>query len=69
MIIERDNAPAKTEKEPIGKTMITYPTMPITIDGSPVSDIIKEPHRISKIPSLANSDKYIPARTPTGVSY
>ena len=68
IIIERETAPAKTEKEPIDKTMITYPTMPITIDGSPVSTSLKNLTESANIPSLANSDRYIPARTPTGAA-
>ncbi len=59
-------APAKTEKEPMASTMITYPTIPITIDGSPVSTSLKNLTELANTPSLANSDKYMPARTPTG---
>src|SRR5688572_473312 len=68
IIIDRETAPAKTEKEPMDKTMITYPTMPITIDGSPVSTSLKNLTESANIPSLANSDRYIPARTPTGAA-
>ena len=36
IIIERAKAPAHTENEFIARTIVTYPTIPITIEGNPV---------------------------------
>ena len=67
IIIERDSAPANTEKEPKAKTIRTYPTIPMTIDGSPVRTSLKNLTAYENLSSLANSERYMPVRSPTGV--
>ena len=42
--------------------------MPITIEGSPVSVSFKNRTAEGKIPIPANSERYIPVRTPTGIA-
>ena len=42
IIIDKAKAPAQTENEPSRRTIDTYPTIPITIEGKPVKNIIEK---------------------------
>src|SRR5918995_4825644 len=68
MIIDNAKEPAQTEKEPSVKTITIYPTIPRTIEGSPVKTSLKNLIAWGKGPFPANSAKYIPATTPTGAA-
>ena len=68
IIIESDRAPAHTEKDPSTRTTVTYPTMPMTIEGSPVKTLLRNRTAEGNIPFPANSERYIPVSTPTGVA-
>src|ERR671911_2092158 len=68
IIIDNAKEPAQTEKEPITKTITIYPTIPRTIEGSPVRTSLKNLIAWGNSPFPANSAKYIPATTPTGAA-
>ena len=48
--------------------MVTYPTMPMTIEGSPVKTLLRNRTAEGNIPFPANSERYMPVSTPTGVA-
>ena len=50
MIIEREKAPAKTENEPIVRTIARYPTIPTTTEGKPVRTSLNSLTADGKIP-------------------
>ena len=41
IIMDSANAPAQTENEPVARTIVMYPTIPMTIDGRPVKTSLK----------------------------
>src|SRR5690242_19672379 len=66
MMIDSENAPAQTEKEPMVRTIATYPTIPMTIEGSPVITSLKNLTKYANLLLPAYSERYMPASMPTG---
>ena len=67
IIIDKTKAPAMIENEPSVNTSAIYPVIPITIEGIPVNTSLKSLRKYAKcLLELEYSDRYTPARTPTG---
>ena len=58
IIIDNEKAPARTENEPSARTIVRYPTMPITTEGKPVRTSLNNLTTVGSKPLIeANSDK------------
>ena len=57
IIIDKAKAPAQTENEPSRRTIDTYPTIPITIEGKPVKTSLKNLTAEGNIPLPAYSER------------